>query len=128
MSRVADCSSQVHADIDFIVVLRHFPVRTRFSYLLQLFNVSFDRPPFQLRDHVLVADHLTRNFAIDQHHGRAAAGAYAAGGHQADLAVLRCLSLLDAQVLFGCGYQLVGALDVAGRAGADASWCACRAA
>ena len=58
-------------------------------------------------------------FAVGQHHRRATAGAHAARGHQADLAVLGRLALRDAQALFGRGHQLVGALDVAGRSGAD---------
>ncbi len=64
-------------------------------------------------------DYLASNLAVAQGYGRAAAGANAASHHQAHLSIGSGLPLLDAQMLFGCRNQLVRALDVTRRAGAD---------
>src|SRR4051794_40022836 len=74
---------------------------------------SFDRPPFQLLEHLFTA-HLAFDFAIAQHHRRAAASAHAASHHQAHVAVLRRLPLGYPELLLGRRDQLVGTLDVAG--------------
>jgi hypothetical protein len=80
--------------------------------------LSFYGPPFELLEH-LFAGHLAGHFTVGQRHGSAAACAYAAGRHQADFAVSGGLPCDNAKALCRRVYELVGALDIAGCAGAD---------
>jgi hypothetical protein len=59
----------------------------RIRRFVQALRWSFDGPPFQLLQHLL-AGHLALQFAVGQHHRRAAARAHAARRHEADVAVL----------------------------------------
>ena len=93
LSRALARACQVHADIHFVVVLGVFLLNA-FGYLFQFFNCHSTAHLSSCCDHLLVC-YLARNFAVADHHWRAAAGADAARGHQADLAVLRRLALLS---------------------------------
>ena len=88
-----------HAYVDLMIELRIFEANG-FLDLFQFFDVSFHRPPFQLLEHML-ATNLASQFTIGQDYRRTATRTDAARGHQADLSVLRGLSLRDAETLFG---------------------------
>ncbi len=106
-----------HADVDLVVELRVFGA-DGFGNLFKLFD-GHSTAHLSSCSSICSPVIWPCKFAVGEDHGRAAAGADAAGGHEADLAVLGGLALRNAEMFFGRGHQLVGALDVAGRAGAD---------